>query len=118
MRPSFLAVSTLMTSSNLDACTNGKAALSVGNTEASGKGKKEYQPDYRRQREAILAPDQYRRGFRHTQVCVFASPLAELIATMRHHAETPATMIADLMLADFRLPHHTLAQQFDGISLR
>ena len=44
----------------------------------------------------------------------------ELIAppAMRHHAETPATMIADLMLADLRLSHHTLAQQLDGISLR
>jgi len=55
------------------------------------------------------------------EVCVFARPLAELIAppTMRHHAETPATMIAYLMLAaDLRLSHHTLAQQFDGISLR
>ena len=54
------------------------------------------------------------------EVCVFARPLAELIAppTMRHHAETPATMIADLMLADLRLSNHTLAQQFDGISLR
>ena len=54
------------------------------------------------------------------EVCVFARPLAELIAppTMRHHAETPATMIADLMLADLRLSHHALAQQFDGISLR
>jgi hypothetical protein len=55
-----------------------------------------------------------------TEVCVLARPLAELIAppTMRHHAETPATMIADLMLADLRLSHHTLAQQFDGSSLR
>jgi hypothetical protein len=55
-----------------------------------------------------------------TEVCVFARPLAELPAppTMRHHAETSATMIADLMLADLRLSHHTLVQQFDGISLR
>jgi hypothetical protein len=37
---------------------------------------------------------------------------------MRHHAETSATTIADLMLADLRLSHHTLVQQFDGISLR
>ena len=46
-------------------------------------------------------------------LCVFARPLAELAAppTMRHHAETSATMIADLMLADLRLSHHTLAQQ-------
>jgi hypothetical protein len=27
-------------------------------------------------------------------------------------------MIAYLMLADFRLSHHALARQFDGISLR
>jgi hypothetical protein len=53
-------------------------------------------------------------------VGVFARPLAELISppTMRHHAETPATMIAYLMLADFRLSHHALARQFDGTSLR
>jgi hypothetical protein len=37
---------------------------------------------------------------------------------MRHHAETSATTIADLMLPDLRLSHHTLVQQFDGISLR
>jgi hypothetical protein len=37
---------------------------------------------------------------------------------MRHHAETSGTTIADLMLADLRLSHHTLVQQFDGISLR
>jgi hypothetical protein len=55
-----------------------------------------------------------------TEVCVFARPLAELAAppTMRHHAETSATTVADLMLADLRLSHHTLVQQFDGISLR
>ena len=29
-----------------------------------------------------------------------------------------AIMIAYLMLADFRLSHHALARQFDGISLR
>ncbi len=29
---------------------------------------------------------------------------------MRHHAETSATTIADLMLADLRLSHHTLVQ--------
>jgi hypothetical protein len=54
-----------------------------------------------------------------TEVCVFARPLAEFIAppTMRHHAETPATTITDLMLADLWLSHHILAQQFDGISL-
>jgi hypothetical protein len=59
----------------------------------------------------------FERNF--TEVCAFASSLAELIAppTMRHHAETTATLIADLMLADL-LSHHTLAQQFDGISLR
>ena len=55
-----------------------------------------------------------------TEVCVFARPPAELTAppTMRHHAETSTTTIADLMLADLRLSHHTLGQQFDGISLR
>src|SRR5205807_9597236 len=34
--------------------------------------------------------------------------------TLRHHAETPATMIAYLVLADFRPSHHALARQFDG----
>jgi hypothetical protein len=55
-----------------------------------------------------------------TEVCLFARPLAELAAppTMRHHAEMSATTIADLMLADLRLSHHTLAQQFEGVSLR
>jgi uncharacterized protein involved in exopolysaccharide biosynthesis len=38
--------------------------------------------------------------------------------SIRHHAETPATLIADLMLADLRLSHAALAQRFDGISLR
>jgi len=40
-----------------------------------------------------------------TEVCVFARPLAELVAppTMRHQAEMSSTMIADL-----RLPHDTL----------
>ena len=39
-----------------------------------------------------------------TEVCIFARPLAELDAppTMRHHAETSATMIADL-----GMPNHT-----------
>lgn len=72
----------------------------------------------RRQAEPTTDYISVERNF--TEVCVFACPLAELIAppAMRHHAETPATMIADLMLADLRLSHHTLAQQFDGISLR
>jgi hypothetical protein len=73
----------------------------------------------RRQAEPTADYIPVERNF--TEVCVFARPLAELIAppTMRHHAETPATMIAYLMLAaDLRLSHHTLAQQFDGISLR
>ena len=54
------------------------------------------------------------------EVGVFARPLTELVAppTVRHHAETPATMIAYLMVAEFRLSHHALARQFDGISLR
>src|SRR5262245_25362668 len=52
-----------------------------------------------------------------TEVCVFARPLAELAAppTMRHHAETSTTTVADLMLADLRLSHHTLLQQFDRV---
>jgi hypothetical protein len=37
---------------------------------------------------------------------------------MRHHAETSATMNADLMIANLRLSHHTLVQEFDAISLR
>jgi hypothetical protein len=55
-----------------------------------------------------------------TEVCVFARPLAELAAppTMRHHAETSTTTVADLMLADLRLSHHTLVQQFDRFLLR
>jgi hypothetical protein len=71
-------------------------------------------------RQADPTPDYISVEQNFMEVCVFARPLAELIAppTMRHHAETPATMIADLMLADLRLSHHTLAQQFDGISLR
>jgi hypothetical protein len=50
-----------------------------------------------------------------TEVCVFARPLAELVAppTMRHEAETSSAMIADWVL-----PHDALAQQFEGISLR
>jgi len=50
-----------------------------------------------------------------TEVRVFARSFAELVAppTMRHHAETSSTMITDL-----GLPHHALAQQFKGISLR
>ena len=72
----------------------------------------------RRQAEPTADYISVERNF--TEVCVFARPLAELIAppTMRHHAETAATMIADLMLAHLRLSHHTLAQQLDGISLR
>jgi hypothetical protein len=43
---------------------------------------------------------------------VFARPLAELVAppTVRHHAKTSSTMIANL-----GMPHHTLAQ-LKGIS--
>src|SRR6266498_5175747 len=52
----------------------------------------------------------FERNF--TEVCLFARPCAELAAppTMRHHAATSATTIADLMLADLRLSHHTLVQ--------
>jgi Arabinose-binding domain of AraC transcription regulator, N-term len=34
---------------------------------------------------------------------------------MRHHAETSTTTVADLMLADLRLSHQTLVQQFDRV---
>jgi hypothetical protein len=73
-----------------------------------------------RAEEAVPATDFISAERKLTEVRVFARPLAELVAppTMRHHAETPPTMIADLMLADLRLSHHTLAQQFDGSSLR
>jgi hypothetical protein len=87
--------------------------------EAAGKWGEEFESTpSRRQAEPTTDYISVERNF--TEVCVFARPLAELIAppTMRHHAETPTTMIADLMLADLRLSHHTLAQQFDGISLR
>jgi hypothetical protein len=74
----------------------------------------------RSQRQAEPTTDHISVERNLTEVCVFARHLAELIAppTMRHHAETSTTMIADLMLADLRLSHHTLAQQLDGISLR
>jgi hypothetical protein len=49
------------------------------------------------------------------EVDVFAYPLAELIAppTLRHHVETFATIIADLMLAVLRPSHHALASTAD-----
>jgi hypothetical protein len=66
-------------------------------------------------REAVPATDFISVERKFSEVCVFARPLAELVAppTMRHHAETSSTMITDL-----GLPHHALAQQFKGISLR
>jgi len=93
-------------------------AISVA-PENAGKRREEFESiPSRRQAEPTADYISVERNF--TEVCVFARPLAELIAppTMRHHTETPATMITDLMLADFRLSHHTLAQQSDGISLR
>jgi hypothetical protein len=66
-------------------------------------------------KEPVPATDLIAAQLKFTEVCVFACPLAELVAppTMRHQAETPAAMIADL-----GLPHDTLAQQFEGIPSR
>ena len=52
-----------------------------------------------------------------TEVRLFARPLAELATppTMGHQAETSTTTVADLMLADLRLSHHTLLQLFDRV---
>jgi hypothetical protein len=68
-----------------------------------------------RAEEAVPATDFISAERKLTEVRVFARPLAELVAppTVRHHAETSSTMIADLWP-----PHHTLAQQFEGIALR
>jgi len=54
--------------------------------------------------EAVPATDFIAAERKFTEVCIFARPLAELHAppTMRHHAETSATMIADL-----GMPNHT-----------
>ena len=62
--------------------------------------------------EAVPATDFISAERKFTEVRVFARPLAELVAppTMRQHAEMSSTMIADL-----GLPHHTLAQQFEGM---
>ena len=66
-------------------------------------------------KEAVPATDLISANCKFTKVCVFARPLAEFIAppTVSHQAKTSSTMVADL-----GLPHHTLAQQFDKISLR
>ena len=90
-------------------------AISVA-PENAGKRREEFESiPSRRQAEPTADYISVERNF--TEVCVFARPLAELPAppTMRHHAETSATMIADLMLADLRLSHHTLLQQFDRV---
>jgi hypothetical protein len=49
-----------------------------------------------RAEEAVPATDLISAERKLTEVCVFACPLAELVAppTMRHHAETSSTMIA------------------------
>ncbi len=54
--------------------------------------------------EAVPATDFIAAERKFTEVCIFARLLAELDAppTMRHHAETSATMIADL-----GMPNHT-----------
>jgi hypothetical protein len=48
-----------------------------------------------------------------TNVCFFAHPFAELVAppTMDHQAETPATVIADLMLGRLRVSHYARARR-------
>jgi hypothetical protein len=65
-------------------------------------------------KKGVPATDFISAEHKFTEVCAFARPLAELVAppTMRHHAETSSTMIADL-----RLPHPILAQQFEGSCL-
>jgi hypothetical protein len=62
-------------------------------------------------KKAVPATDFISAERKFTEVCAFARPLAELVAppTMRHHAETSSTMIADL-----RLPHPILAQHFEA----
>ena len=49
------------------------------------------------------------------KVFVFARSPAKLVAppTVRHHTET-----ASAMIADFGLPHDTLAKSVNGVSLR
>jgi hypothetical protein len=66
-------------------------------------------------KEAAPATDLISVKRKFTKVVVFARPLAEPITppTMRHQAKTSSTMVADL-----GLPHHTLAQKVDKISLR
>ena len=66
-------------------------------------------------KEAVRTADLISAERNFMEVCVFARPLAELVAppAMRHHAETSSTVIADL-----GLPHHALAQWFEGISLK
>jgi hypothetical protein len=53
-------------------------------------------------KKGVPATDFISAERKFTEVCAFARPLAELVTppTMRHHAETSSTMIADL-----RLPH-------------
>jgi hypothetical protein len=64
-----------------------------------------------RAEESVPATDFISAERKFTEVCAFARPLAELVTppTMRHHAETSSTMIADL-----RLPHPILALQFEA----
>jgi hypothetical protein len=71
--------------------------------------------NYPPRKKGVPARDFISAERKFTEVCAFARPLAELVAppTMRHHAETSSTMIADL-----RLPHPILAQQFEGSCLR
>ena len=57
-----------------------------------------------RAEESVPATDFISAERKFTEVCAFARPLAELVTppTMRHHAETSATMSADL-----GMPNHT-----------
>src|SRR5262245_6246146 len=52
-----------------------------------------------------------------TNVCVFAHLLAELVAppTMGHQAETPATVIADLMLGRLHVSHYARARHLQRV---
>jgi hypothetical protein len=64
-------------------------------------------------KEAAPAKDFISIERNFTEICVFGRPRAELVAppTVRHHPETCSTMIADL-----RILHPALAQQFEGVS--
>ena len=51
----------------------------------------EYQRDHRRQRKAILSPDQYGRGFRHTQAAI--DPVASMQAIVNPRLKQAAEQV-------------------------